>query len=352
MLTEKQISEIREHLEKAQNPIFFFDNDNDGLTSYLQLRRFIGRGKGIPIRSHPDLNGDYFRRVKELNSDYVFILDKPTVSEDFLNQVYEDNLPLVWIDHHDVKPPKQDWVNYYNPFHNDKTNEPVSYICYKITNKNEDIWIATIGCVSDALVPDFYDEFTEKYPELAKKNPERNPRGAFDVLFNSEIGRIARILDFSLKDSITNVVQMLKFMVDAKSPHEVLEENDKTKKILGKYYELKDKYEHLLEGARAQNHEKLIFFTYSGDTSMSANLANRIKYEFPEKYVVIGFKNSEEGFYNFSLRGNNIRDVTLKALENIENAIGGGHQHATGARIPEDELHNFKGNIEKAIEDQ
>lgn len=32
MLTEKQISEIREHLEKAQNPLFFFDND-DGLCS-------------------------------------------------------------------------------------------------------------------------------------------------------------------------------------------------------------------------------------------------------------------------------------------------------------------------------
>ena len=31
MLTEKQLKEIREHLEKAQNPVFFFDNDADGL---------------------------------------------------------------------------------------------------------------------------------------------------------------------------------------------------------------------------------------------------------------------------------------------------------------------------------
>jgi len=27
MLTEKQNKEIREHLEKAQNPLFYFDND-------------------------------------------------------------------------------------------------------------------------------------------------------------------------------------------------------------------------------------------------------------------------------------------------------------------------------------
>ena len=111
MLTEKQIIEIREHLEKAQNPIFFFDNDNDGLTSFLQLRRMIGRGKGIPIIYYPDLNADYFRRVKELNSDYIFILDKPVVSDEFLEQVHEDNIPLVWIAHNDVEIPKQDWIN-------------------------------------------------------------------------------------------------------------------------------------------------------------------------------------------------------------------------------------------------
>jgi single-stranded DNA-specific DHH superfamily exonuclease len=350
MLTEKQLNEIREHLEKAQNPIFFFDNDNDGLTSYLQLRRFIGRGKGIPIRSHPDLNGDYFRRVKELNSDYIFILDKPIVSNDFLNQVREENIPLVWIDHHDVDPPTQDWVNYYNPFHNDKTSEPVSYMCYKITNKKEDIWIATIGCISDALVPDFYEEFEEKYPELAKKNPEKSPEGAFEVLFNSEIGKIARILDFSLKDSISNVVKMLKFMAEAKSPHDILEENPKTKQILAKYNEINEKYQSLLVEARQQTHDKLIFFTYGGPFSISANLANRIKYEFPDKYVVIGYK--KDGFVNISLRGPNIRTITLESIKDLEGATGGGHEMATGARMAEEYIPEFKENIEKLIEAQ
>ena len=49
MLSEKQVKEIREHLEKAQNPLFFFDNDQDGLCSFLLLQRYIGRGKGIAI---------------------------------------------------------------------------------------------------------------------------------------------------------------------------------------------------------------------------------------------------------------------------------------------------------------
>ena len=344
MITDKQIEEIREHLEKSQNPIFFFDNDNDGLTSFIQLRRMIGRGKGVPIKSYPDLNADYFRKVKELNSDYVFILDKPVVSEDFLEEVKKENLPLVWIDHHDTDPPKQKWINYYNPFHIDKTNEPISYISYKITNKKEDIWIAIIGCISDALIPDFYEEFEKKYPELAKKDP----KSAFDILFNSEIGKIARILDFSLKDSTTNVVRMLKFMVEIKSPYDLLEEDEKTKKILSKYYEINKKYKYLLEEIKKQSEKKLIFFTYGGQFSMSANLANRMKYEFPEKYIVIGYK--KDSFVNFSLRGKNIRNITIEAIKDIESATGGGHELATGSRIPEDKIEKFKENIEELID--
>ena len=75
MLTEKQNSEIKEHLEKAQNPVFFFDNDPDGLCSFLLLRRYLGRGKGVAVRSFPDLTVDYFRKIKELEADYVFIID-------------------------------------------------------------------------------------------------------------------------------------------------------------------------------------------------------------------------------------------------------------------------------------
>src|SRR3989339_1553001 len=132
MLTEKQIREIREHLEKAQNPLFFFDNDNDGLVSFLLLRRFIDRGRGVAIKSFPDLNLSYYRKVQELKPDYIFILDKPIVSLEFLERAKKDNVPVVWIDHHQVDKPEIEGVSYYNPFFNDGTNEPVSYLCYKI----------------------------------------------------------------------------------------------------------------------------------------------------------------------------------------------------------------------------
>jgi len=345
MLTEKQINEIREHLEKAQNPLFFFDSDNDGLVSFLLLQRFIGRGKGVVIKNLPDLNVSYYRKVEELKPDYIFVLDKPAISQEFIDKAKQDNLPLVWIDHHNVKKPKDKGVYYYNSFLEDGKGEPVSYLSYKIANKKEDIWIAIIGCISDFYLPEFYKEFSEKFPELAKENP-LNP---FDVLYDSEIGKIATILDFSLKDTTTHVVQMLKFMMKIKGPRDVLEENAQTKQILKRYNEINTKYQQLLEKAREVSDKKFIYFQYGGDLSLSYNLANRLSYEFPKKVIIVAYVNRD--IANISIRGRevDVRKMTLESINGLEGAIGGGHKNATGAKMNIEDLPVFKERMEKMI---
>jgi len=347
MLNEKQIREVRNHLEKAQNPVFFFDNDNDGLTSFLLLQRFIGRGKGVVIRSFPDLSISYYRKVEELKTDYIFILDKPLVSKEFIERAKKDNLNIVWIDHHQVEKTGEmnfDNVFYYNTFHNDKKNEPVSYLCYKIAGKKEDIWLSLIGCISDCYFPDFYSEFDKKYPDLGLNNPT----SAFDLLYKSEIGRIARILDFSLKDSITNVVNMTKIMMNVRNPVDILEENNKTKQIFKRYNEINGKYQQLIEKARALADKNLIYFQYGGSLSLSANLSNQLIYEFPDKVVVVVY--ISEDVANISIRGKgNVRKLTLEAIEEIPGATGGGHENATGAKINVSYLPKFKEKISELI---
>lgn len=350
MLTQKQILEVREHLEKAQNPLFFFDNDNDGLMSFLLLQRFIERGKGIAIKSFPNLNESYYKRVEELKPDYIFILDKPLVSEGFLEKAGQNNIPIVWIDHHQI--PKEEFdnlltkfslVSYYNPFYNDKTNEPVSYLCYKIANKKEDLWLAIIGCISDCSLPDFYSDFEKKYPELSKKNP----KSPFDLLFDSEIGHIARILDFSLKDTVTNVVNMIKFMIKVKEPVDILEENSKTKQILTRYEQINSKYQELMEKARKQAKKNIVYFQYGGALSLSANLANQLSYEFADRVIVVVYLKGD--LANVSVRGENALKLTLESIKDIEGATGGGHEKATGAKMSVSDLPEFKKRIEKLI---
>jgi single-stranded DNA-specific DHH superfamily exonuclease len=347
MLTETQIIEIKEYLEKAQNPLFFFDNDNDGLTSYLLLRRYLDRGRGVAIKSFPDLNVSYYKKVEELKPDFIFILDKPVVSKEFIERAQKDNLPIVWIDHHQVEKPDFLGVSYYNPFLNDGTNEPVSYLCYKITNKKDDIWLAVVGNISDCYLPDFYPEFEKNYPDLSRKNA----KSAFDLLYNSEIGRIARILDFSLKDTTTNVVNMIKFMAKVSGPMDILEENLKTKQILKRHDEINTKYQMLMKKARENAGEKLIYFQYGGSLSLSGNLSNQLIYEFPEKIIVVVYIKGDVA--NISLRGGkDIRKLTLGAIEGIPGATGGGHKNATGAKMSVSDLPRFQEKVEELVKSE
>ena len=345
MLTEKQILEIREHLEKAQNPVFFFDNDGDGLCAFLLLQRFIGRGKGVVIKGSPKMEGSYFRKVSELNADYIFVLDKPGVSNEFFEEARQINIPVVWIDHHDFsKEEIPEFVDYYNPLVNGDENEPVAELCYKIAKKKEDMWIAVVGCISDCFIPDFYDEFRKQYPDLAL-NSER----ALDIYYGSELGKITKMFNFALKDSTTNVVNMMKFLMKAKSPYEVLEESKNNFSMHKKFNEINKKYEKLLEKAEGSVVDgKVLFFEYRGDLSISSEVANGLKYKFPDKIIVVAYV--KEGKVNISVRGENVRGVLLKILEGFEDSTGGGHENAVGAKIRSVDLERFRAEFMKLVE--
>ncbi len=346
MLTKKQINEIKKHLEKAQNPLFFFDNDLDGLCSFLLLQRHLGRGKGFPVKTTPELTKDYFRKVRELQPDYIFILDQPEVSDDFFEETRKINLPVVWIDHHKIDKNKiPNFVNYYNPlFNKSKKDEPVTALCYQIINKREDRWIALIGCIADKFLPDFYSEFRKKHMDLTIDSEE-----PFEIYYNSGIGKIARMLSFALMDRTTNVINMLKFLIKVKSPYNILEENSKTLIIHRRANELYKKYNELIEKARkeAEKSGNLLFFKYGGDISMSADLANRLKYLYPEKIIIVVKITGARA--NLSIRGKNIRSRAMGVIENIKGTTGGGHEDAVGIQMRAQDVGKFEREFKKLI---
>lgn len=347
MLTSKQIKEIREHLEKAQNPLFLFDNDSDGLCSFLLLQRYIKRGKGVPIKSFPELIKDYFRKIIELNSDYIFILDKPRVSKEFWEEVKKINIPVVWIDHHEMdKNLIPDFINYYNPLSNKiKTNEPVTALCYQITNLKEDLWIAIVGCISDKFVPDFYSEFKKMYPDLSIDS-----ENAFDIFYKSQIGKVVKLFNFALKDRISNVIIMIKFLMKVKTPYEVLEDTNKNHLMHNRFNQIDAKYQKLLKKAESFGKSifDILFFQYSGETSMSSDLANELSYLFPKKVIVVIYISGAKA--NVSVRGKKIRKRVLNSIKNLEGASGGGHEDAVGARIRIEDLEKFKENIKREFD--
>ena len=142
-IPDEKFEEIRKYLEKSENPLIMFDDDPDGLCSFLTMNKLCDRGKHVVIKASPKLDVQYLNKITEYGPDLVVVLDKPIVSQEFIDNI---QVPILWIDHHPVL--KRKGIHYYNPRINDeKDNRPTTYWCYKIVNKENALWIATIGCI-------------------------------------------------------------------------------------------------------------------------------------------------------------------------------------------------------------
>jgi single-stranded DNA-specific DHH superfamily exonuclease len=113
-----------------------------------------------------------------------------------------------------------------------------------------------------------------------------------------------------------------------------------------RFSEIYRKWQLIVKKAKSQvsSSDKFVFFNYAGDISMSAEIANYLRYIFPEKYVFVAYAKGAR--VNISARGNNVKDIVLKAIAELENATGGGHENAVGAQISKDDLEKFKKIIE------
>ena len=134
---------------------------------------------------------------------------------------------------------------------------------------------------------------------------------------------------------------MLRFLVSSKSPYDVLNEDPKNRSFHSRSIQIAKKYNLLYEKAKKHYRENssLLFFKYSGDLSISGELANELLYNYPEKTIVVAYVNG--GKVNISLRGREIKDRFLKAIEGLEGSSGGGHKDAVGGVIQTKDLEDF-----------
>lgn len=345
MLNEKQLEEIREFLDSSRNPVFFFDNDPDGLCSYLLLRRFIGRGKGVIVKSSVTVNKHYFSMVERFKSDCIFVLDKPDIDCGFIEEAKAKNIPIIHIDHHPVESNYSKTEHFFNPRNVSNTHEPVSDICYRIARRKEDLWIACVGCVSDAFLPDFIKDLEKRSPELINKKY----KSAFDILYKTELGKVVNLMSFSLRDNQRNIDSFIRFLIDVNNASDLFQENDKTKIFLKKYDELMERYKKFLDKAKSEISGDILFFSYSGETGFNRDMANELMYLFPEKIIVIAF--IKNGKANISLRWNcgDIRKLALEAIKGIDGAVGGGHEKALGVQMIAEDIPRFKENLIKEL---
>lgn len=342
MLTEKEIQQIRSELDHCTRPLFLFHDDADGLCSFLLFYRYKKEGKGIVVKTAPKLGEIFLRKVEEYQPDKVFVLDIPVKNQEFIEKC---TAPIIWIDHHE--PVQIDGIKYYNgKRHNPKEYIPVSYYNYVITEQNE--WISMIGCLGDAFIPPFMDEFRRKNPNLISKKTEDMKK----ILYSTKIGLLTKIFNFSLKGKGSDVTRNVKILTRIENPEEILEQKTPRGKLLWKHYEkINQKYESLLKRLfNKKTKSKMLVFIYDeNNMALSATLANEAVYKMPDKFIIVGrYRNGE---YKMSLRYYNqpLPEILQIALQGLD-GYGGGHPYACGACVKDYDFPQFVQNIKEIIE--
>jgi len=343
MLTDKQVLFLREELATAKNPLFFYDGDGDGLASFLLLYRINREGKGIALRTSSRVDELSLRKISELNPDKVFVLDIPMMTKEFMQKVKR---PVFWIDHHPVQEVNNN-IHYFNPRIKDPDAYiPTSRMAWQVSDNEEDLWIATAGCLADWYMPNFINKFIEKYPRYLSKKKDL-PK----TVFKSQVGKLVKLLFFLQKGPTSELRKSMKILTRIKSPDEIFQQTTPAGKFLFKRFKgINKMYEELLtEAKKGVTRSKVLVFYYSENKwSFTANLANELMARYQKKMIIITRKKSGE--MKCSLRGKNILKYLQQALEGIEGR-GGGHPDACGAAIKEEDweifLERFKGAMKK-----
>jgi len=344
------LATIRSLLKKSNNILYFYDDDPDGLVSYLLLKRGFGKGTGVIIRVRGlSLNEEelYLRKISEHNPDLVVFLDKPTLNQDVFDKI---SVKKIWIDHHDVVDVKG--VYYYNPrIKNKRDNKPTSYICYKITRK--DLWLGAVGSVADWSLA-LFKEFKKRYPDLVDGKLFKNIK-ADDVLYNTKLGELVRIFSFILKGKTSEVKNNIEMLARINDPYEILDKKTENGRVLFESAEkINKKYELLLKRALDEvrkNKGKIAAFRYASDeVSFTSDLANELIHRYPKKIIAVSRIKDE--MIRISLRTslNNVElpGVINKIFSEMKGS-GGGHEHAAAVEIHKDDFEKFIKLLRKYV---
>ena len=354
MLTKSELKELRDELLSAKKPLIFFDDDADGTCSFLLYYRFLkdynDTAKGTIVKSSPELKDDIFlRKIEEYNPDKVFVLDKPLISQDFIDAVKR---PLIWLDHHPLQ--NRFHVKYFNPLkHKSKLynpdNRPTTYWAFKTIEKDrpQDLWIAMIGCASDWCVPDFYKKFSKKYPDLLPKDLKIKSPGT--ILFETKLGVLCKIINFNLKYPTSEAMVAVKILTRINDPYEILNQTTPAGKYIYKHYEFFNKiYENMKSSVKISD-ERLLLFEYEDRYSLTSDLSNDLMYTYPEKLILIARLKGEEYHCSFRSIDLNARDILERALVGVD-GYGGGHEHACGGNIKVKDWPKFLENLRRELQ--
>lgn len=364
-LSLKQLESFRHNLASSFSPYYLFDDDPDGLVSFLLCNK-LNNGFWSCVKDSPIVSKKYALKALSKNADKVVILDKPGLDTDFLKAL---KLNVVWLDHH---PPQifefsNPLLKYYNPrISNLKDGRPTSFWVFKALskafkrNKKDYRWLALIGCLGDYYWPRFGVRVLKQniglFQNLGLKSSKKSFRldvskeisSKFidQILYNSRFGELIKLFSYSLKPYSRLMRKIVRELSTIDTLEELLDES-LVKHGWKNYHMLDRVYNNLLQ-KQAIFKKNLMLLVYSSKYSMTGMLSNELSFRHSNRLVIVCRQTKSK--YICSLRSRNLRvdNLLSKSLVNIK-GFGGGHEYACGATIHINDFERFLKNLEIEI---
>ena len=336
-----KFTDLKKELDSCEKPLFFFDDDIDGLCSFLICYRYKNAGKGVIVKTNSSLTEMFLKKIEEFGPDKVFVLDVPLIDQEFIDQAGK---PVVWVDHHGPYLRKN--VRYINPrLHQADIYYPTTLVCY--TALKNDLWMATAGTVGDAALPDFIEEFAEKYPDIL----EKGMKDVEEIKFKTRLGDLIALLSFILKGKTQEVLKCVKVLTRIDDPREILDSTtSRGKFVFERAIKIKKYYDQLMKRVvETKEEDGFVIFRYQDEKySFTPEIANILLYQHPHKIIVVAREKSGEYKMSIRSRDYNISKVIERALQGLS-GFGGGHEHAVGAVVKVEDFDTLIDNFRKEL---
>ncbi|USN45121.1 MAG: DHH family phosphoesterase [Candidatus Woesearchaeota archaeon] len=331
---EALIKKFKEALQNAQRPVYIFDGDTDGLSSFLLLYHFVKEGKGIMQKLHVTYNEPFIDKINSYHPDVIFILDKPVVEQEFIDAC---KAPVFYLDHHPVQ--QVTGCTYFNPrMFNDEDNSCTAYWAYELAGGP--LWIAMTGIIGDWQTHHLA-EFKKAYPGVIPPSVTKQE----DIYLDTIWGSFVRMINFILKGPTKDVKKNIKIMTRIKEASEILEQTTSQGKFLYRYAEkIQVQYDKIRRQIKATR-SPLVSHVYQDEgLSFTGDLSNELLIRYPEKTVLIGRQKGDQIAFSARNTTKDLASALKIALEGLQGS-GGGHTHACGGSIIAEEFPLLKKRL-------
>lgn len=376
---EDQINLVRDKISNSKKPIMFFDNDCDGTTSYIQLKRTFPKIVGYPMKyKNWDQQEEYFNSLElEQDFDLIVIFDVPFIERGFFEHF--KGKEIIWADHHNAN--SKELIEEFNVVHLNPLNydlgdsRPSAYLAYRVCNKKENLFYATIGTFGDIsplddvfielynYSPKFFsylfkleDKEREEIFEFIKKNSfkykgveDEKLKLVYYLTYDAGYIKYKNLIDFTFKLDDDEQIRSAINVLASLSPEELNSELIAGQSFpFDRYYQTLEIYNLVKKKAMKKKPENgIYFYNYKGERGFSMTLSDEMNHVQSDSDVVaICFNKKGKEFYQCSFRSKktNVPNLINKCMEGLDGG-GGGHPQAAGARISKEDFDIFKKRI-------